>query len=95
MTCAGDRLMILLTDSSVALNWQIEQVVLGGHQWACNATRKCPHGIGIYVKIARIFFPTDGQVIIHHLPAGYVLTPINTHISQCLFFFSAHEIFCN
>ena len=70
MACAGDRLMLLMTDSSPARAWRVEQVVLGGPQWGCNATRHRPQGSAIYVKIAAIFFPLEGQVTIHHVPAG-------------------------
>lgn len=71
VACAGDRLMLLMNDTSVAHEWKLDQVVLGGPQWGCNVTRHDPNKKkGIYVKIASIFFPLEGQVTIHHVPAG-------------------------
>ena len=70
VACVGDRLMLLMTDSTPAREWRVDQVVVAGPKWGCNATRHRPQGTGIYVKIASIFFPLEGQVTIHHVPAG-------------------------
>ncbi|KAK7493718.1 hypothetical protein BaRGS_00015047 [Batillaria attramentaria] len=70
VACAGDRLMLLMNDTTPAHDWKIDQVVLGGPQWGCNVTRHDPKPKDIYVKIVSMFFPLDGQVTIHHAQAG-------------------------
>nr|KAG5707967.1 hypothetical protein BaRGS_025105 [Batillaria attramentaria] len=62
VACAENRLLLALTDSTVAHGWRVGQVVVGSPQkWGCNATRDKPLGVGIYVKIERIEFPVEGR----------------------------------
>lgn len=70
VACAGDRLMILMNDTTPALEWKAGQVILGGPEWGCNVTRARPQPTSIYVKLASVFFPLEGQVTVHHVPAG-------------------------
>ena len=78
VACAGNRLLLAMTDAAVAHGWRVGQVVVGSRKWGCNATLGGPSGVGIYVKIAEIVFPVEKRpdvspvdmVTIHHVTAG-------------------------
>ena len=78
VACAGNRLLLAMTDATVAHGWRVGQVVVGSRKWGCNATKGGSFGVGIYVKIAEIVFPVEKRpevspvdmVTIHHVTAG-------------------------
>ncbi|KAK7087589.1 uncharacterized protein [Littorina saxatilis] len=78
VVCAGNRLLLAMTDSAVAHGWREGQVVLGGPRWGCNATQTNSSGVQIYVRVSQVVFTVEGRrdvssvdmVTIHHVPAG-------------------------